>query len=203
MKRLILLFLLLIIISPLTSRADSPLTSTPFHEKYTDIDIVLKAEQLGIMNQEFADYLHDRSNPDDVKAALINALGWSTDGKSNAEIYNTLIHKKQITEADISALNANELFVIGYLKALDNYFDVSNAILFLRQARIKNSNSFTYSIIEALAKSQKAMEKDFCKVWKYASKVFSNKDLEIEMREDARKMIYDYMVIYKKDCDRN
>ena len=203
MKRSILLIFKFVIISSLTVRADSPLTSTPFHDKYTDIDIVLKAEQTGVMNQEFADYLHDRSNPIDVKAALINALGWSLEGKSNAEIYNTLIHKRQMTEEDIFKINANELFVIGYLMALDNYFDVSKAILFLKQARIKNSGSYTYSIIEALAKAQKAMEKDFCKVWKYANKVFSNEDLEMDMREDAGKMMYDYMIVYKEYCDRN
>lgn len=203
MKRSILFLCVIMIISPLTSRADSPLTSTPFHEKYTDIDIVLKAEQLGIMNEEFADYLHDISKPADVKAALINALGWSTDGKSNAVIYNSIIHKRQITEEDIFKINANELFVIGYLMAMDNYFDVSKAVPFLKQARIKNSNSYTYSIIEALVKAQKAMEKDFCKAWKYTDKVFSNEDLETDMREGARNIIYDYMFLYKKDCDLN
>jgi hypothetical protein len=44
------------------------------------------------------------------------------------------------------------------------------------------------------------MEKDFCKVWKYANKVFSNNDLEMDMREDAGKIIYDYMILYKEYC---
>lgn len=200
MKRSILLLFTIVIISPHALKADSPLTSTPFHEKYTDEDIVLSAEQTGVMNQEFADYLHDIKNPADVKAALINALGWSTDGKSNAEIYNKLIHKRQITEEDIPEINENELFVIGYLMAMDNYFDVSRSLPFLKQARIKNKRSYTYSIIEALVKAQKVMEKDFCKAWKYTDKVFSNKQLDPDMREGARKIIYDYMVLYKNDC---
>ena len=200
MKRSFLFFIVVIFLYPVYSIADSPLTSTPFHEKYTDVDIVLEAEQTGIMNQEFADYLHDRSNPADIKAALINALGWNIDGKKNADIYISLIHKKQITGDDISELNDNELFVIGYLKAMDNYFDMSDALPFLKQARLKNSGSYTYCIIEALAKAQKVMDKDFCKAWKYTNKVFSNNELNKDMREDARKVIYDYMYIYKEYC---
>lgn len=198
--RSLLLLILLFFISPDPGKADSPLTSTPFHEKYNDIDIVLTAEQTGIMNQEFADYLHDGSNPADIKAALINALGWSTDGKSNAEIYNTLIHKRQINGDDISDLNSNELFVIGYLTAMDDYFNAAKSLPFLKQARRMKPDSYTYCIIEALAKAQAAMEKDFCKAWKYTSKVFSNKNLKQDMREDAGKIIYDYMIIYKEYC---
>lgn len=203
MKRSVLFLLAIVILTPLRVIADSPLTSTPFHEKYNDVDIVLTAEQTGIMNQEFADYLHDESNPVDVKAAIINALGWSTDGKSNAVIYNSLIHKKQITEDDILNLSTNELFVIGYLMAMDDYFNAGKALPYLKQAGKNNRSSFTYSIIIALVKAQIAMEKDFCKAWKYTNKVFSNKDLKQDMRENAAKIIYDYMIIYKNDCNRN
>lgn len=200
--KIIFLFALLTVI-PFAVRADSPLTSTPFHDKYTDVDIVLKAEQTGGMTREFADYLHDSSNPDDVKAALINALGWSTEGKTNAEMYKMFLkHKKNLTENDIVELDANELFVIGYLMAMDNYFDSGKALIFLKQARKKKQSSYTYSIIEALVKAQIAMEKDFCKAWKYTNKVFSNKSLVQDMREDARKIIYDYMILYKNDCGK-
>lgn len=195
------LFLLIFVsFTPFIIKADSPLTSTPFHDAYTDVDIVLKAEQTGVMNSEFAGYLHNRSNPVNVKAALINALGWDFKGKLNSEIYCNEIYKRVIDESDISGLNANELFVIGYLKAMDNYLDPKASLPFLQEARKKNDESYTVAVIEALIKGQIAMEKDFCKVWKYGNKVFTNNDLEQDMRDAGKKIIYDYIVIYKNEC---
>ncbi|MDZ4713809.1 MAG: hypothetical protein SGI89_15990 [bacterium] len=198
--KLKLFLLIFLCFPPFTIKADSPLTSTPFHDAYTDVDIVLKAEQLGVMNSEFAEYLHNESNPVEVKAALINALGWDFNGKLNSEIYCNEIHKRAIDRSDISGLNTNELFVIGYLKAMDNYLDPKTSLSFLKQARKKNDESYTVAIIEALVKAQIAMEKDFCKVWKYGNKVFSNKDLDKDMRSAGIKIIYDYIAIYKNDC---
>ncbi len=50
-----------------------------------DKEIVLKAGVTKIMNNEIAEYLHSGSNPIDVKvdvkAAVINAMGWDADWK--------------------------------------------------------------------------------------------------------------------------
>lgn len=165
-----------------------------------DKKIVVKAEKSGTMNKEFADFLHNTSNSFDVKAAVINALGWNTNGKLNSNIYSDLIYKKKINESDIYKIEPNDLFVIGYLKAMDDYFNVKEALRFLKQARIKYKDSYTVRIIEALTKAQNVMDKDFCKAWKYTDKVFTNTDVTNDMREDARKIIYDYMVIYKEYC---
>jgi len=67
-------------------------------------------------------------------------------------------------------------------------------------ARNKNPESFTVAVVLMLAKAQKGMDSGFCGVWKLASEVFSDRNLKQDMRPDAKKIIYDYMVLYKSDC---
>lgn len=178
--------------------ADSPLTSTPISNAYEEIDIVIKAKETGTMNPEFASFLHNESNAIDKKAALINALGWDVNGKKNADLYCEFIFGKQIKDADINSVSAQDKFVIGYLKALDDYYYPYKAVPFLRESLKEIDDSFTVSIILALVRAQNA---DFCSSWKYVNKVFRNKDLEKDMRMEAVKIIYDYMVLYKNDCN--
>ena len=191
-----LIFLVLFL--PKIIQADSPLTSTPFHDDYTDVDIVLKAEQLNIVNKEISDYLHKESNPLDIKAAVINALGWEANG--NYERYCQLVFNRLIIEADITGLNKGDAFTIGYLIAMENYLSPNKALAFLKRAKELDKESFTINIIYNLVRAQIVMEKDFCKVWRYTNKVFNNKSLNDDMRSDARKIIYDYVALYKKNC---
>lgn len=178
--------------------ADSPLTSTPISNAYEDLEIVKKAKASGEMNSEFALFLHNESNPIDKKAALINALGWDFNGKKNAMLYCNIIFGKQINEKDIASVSAEDNFVIGYLKALDDYFYPYKAVPYLKAAQKKMDDSYTVFIILALVRAQNA---DFCSSWRYVNKVFRNKDLEKDLRKEAVKIIYDYMVLYKNDCN--
>ena len=195
MKNLLKLIFIFILL-PEIIFADSPLTSTPFHDDYTDVDIVPKAEQLKIINKEISDYLHNESNPLDVKAAVINALGWEASG--NYERYCQFVFDRLIIDADIASLNKGDAFTIGYLIAMGNYFTPGKALPYLKRARELDNESFTINIIYNLVRAQIAMEKDFCKVWKYTNKVFNNKKLNGDMRSGAKKIIYDYVVLYKK-----
>jgi len=197
MKHILKLFFVFILL-PKIIQADSPLTSTPFHDVYTDVDIVLKAEQLKIMNKEISEFLHNESSPLDVKAAVINALGWEASG--NYERYCQLVFDRLILDADIASLNKGDAFTIGYLIAMENYFTPGKALPYLKRARELDNESFTINIIYNLVRAQIAMEKDFCKVWKYTNKVFNNKKLNDDMRSGAKKIIYDYVVLYKNDC---
>ncbi|HMQ67430.1 MAG TPA: hypothetical protein PKA90_09190 [Ignavibacteria bacterium] len=180
--------------------ADSPLTSTPFHEKYTDVDIVLEAEQSGTINRKIADYLHDVNNPVDIKAAVINALGWDINGKNNAREYTMIIYNSYVISDDMISASTDEAFVLGYLHAMDNYQDPDYALQYLKVAQQSNSKSYTVNLIYRLVKAQKAMDTDFCKAWNQVNKVYLDDDLNIDMREEARKVIYDYMINYKGYC---
>jgi len=182
------------------SYADSPLTSTTFYEVYSDYEIVKKARESGVMNEEFANYLHSKDNPIDVKAALINALGWDIDGKYNAEIYCSIVFYKNVKEINKMNLSGDELFCIGYMQVLDDYFNPEKGTPFLNKAVKKLKSSYTVAIINALAEAQKAMDDDWCEVWKLIKNVNSNENIEKDMREEATEIILDYMRGYEEYC---
>jgi hypothetical protein len=182
---------------------DSPITSTPFSQAYLDVEMVKEAKEEGLMSLEIAEYLSSTSNPVDVKAAVINALSWDVEGKSNAELYLyylALSYRTPIDDLDIDALNGDELFSLGYLTVMDDYFNPDEAIQLLEKASAKRRDSFTVSIVLALTKAQKAMESDWCEVWKLTDGVLGNKKLKQDLRPRARKIIVDYMSLYKDDC---
>jgi len=68
------------LLSPVISCADSPVTSTQFYTAYLDIDQVKNASIMPYIDEETAKYLSEPENPLDIKAAVINAIGWETKG---------------------------------------------------------------------------------------------------------------------------
>ncbi|MBV7276709.1 cell wall-binding repeat-containing protein [Clostridium sp. PL3] len=184
--------------NPIIVFADSPLTSTNFYKAYTDVNIVKKAEEKGIINQEIANYLHSSTNPIDVKAAVINALGWNFDGKSNAKSYVSLIYSKDIDKLDMQSLSGDELFCISYMMALDNYFDVNKAESLMEKAYEKNRTSFTIAIVRSIIKGQASMSGDWGMVWTNTESVLNDKTLVKEMRQGAIDIIVEYMKLYEK-----
>lgn len=184
-------------------KADSPVTSTYFAGSYFDYAIVLQAESAHELNETIADYLLDEDNPIDVKAAIINAIGWSLDGTSNSEKFKTYIAKKRgITTAQINLdnLSGDELFCLGYFLAYDDYFVVDEALNMLEKAVAKNKTSFTVNMVYTLVKAQKAMDTDFCKVWKLTAELLNDKTLKRDMKTSAIQLVVDYMILYKQDC---
>lgn len=198
-KALIGVILIFSMLISLTVYADSPITSTRFSDTYLDFDIVQKAKNSGVMDNEIAQYLSSPNNPIDVKAAVINALGWNIDGKDNAEKYTNFIYKKSVEELNVSELNGNDSFCIGYLLALDNYFEPENAIPLLENANKALSKSLTVSLITAVVKSQSALHlgKTYT-VWGGIKQVLDNKELNYDMRPGAIKIITDYVQSYSK-----
>jgi hypothetical protein len=181
--------------------ADSPLTSTPFYEAYLDYEIVKKANESGVMDEEFANFLHSKKNPIDVKAAVINALGWDFDGKTNAEIYCSIIFYKTIKEINNAKLSGGDQFCIGYMLAMGDYFKPERGKLILNKAVNNLKSSYTVAMINALVEAQMAMDSDWCEVWKLINKVETNENLSRDMNEGAVKIILDYINIYEEYCD--
>ena len=61
-KHILITILGLLLLAPLGSIcADSPITSTPFYEAYTDIAIVQKAKIQGVLDMDMAEYLSSQS----------------------------------------------------------------------------------------------------------------------------------------------
>lgn len=184
-------------------KADSPLTSTYFAASYYDYSIVSQAEVNRGLNDEIAAYLLNEDNPIDVKAAIINGIGWNYDGTNHSELFKEYLAKsKGITTAQLNLddLTAHQLFCLGYLMGMDNYFVVDDAINVLEKAAAKNKTSFTIHLVLNITKAQKAMDTDFCKVWKLTAETLNNKTLKRDMKTAAIQSVVDYMLLYKGDC---
>jgi len=185
--------------------ADSPLTSTNISKAYQDLSIVIKASEAeGILTNELIEYLLNEKNPIANKIALINELGWDIDGKNNAAIFLDYLIQKQGYEDQEDFLNNGkdfEILSMAYLKALDDYFNVSEALIYAERALSKNSESYTYNIITALIEAQIATRGDWCKVYKSTDQVRTKTSLETDMRDEAVTIIFDYMDSYKKYCN--
>lgn len=197
------LLLILLFVFPGISRADSPITATDFYEAYKDVKMVQRAHLEGVMGVEIAEYLSSPENPIDHKAAVINALSWRFEGKNNAELYTYylgLLYHMSITELDTDFLSADEIFCLGYLIAMDDYFHPENAIVLLEEAQKMMKDSFTVSMVLALVKAQIAFEQDWCEAWKIIEQVLQNADLKQDLRPEAKKIIVNYMILYREYC---
>jgi hypothetical protein len=94
MKKLLFLLVICFFACLTITKADSPLTSTDIATAYSDEKIIITAEQAnGVLTDELIKYLLVKSNPICLKIAIINKLGWSIDGKNNAEIFWDYIQK--------------------------------------------------------------------------------------------------------------
>jgi len=182
----------------ISSWADSPLTSSEIWTAYQDVPEVMTAHDIERLNTKLAYYLLS-SAPLDKKAAVVNALSWNFNGKQNAPLFLEVAGLKYKT-ADPDQIKArlkpDERFCLGYLMALDNYFEVKPALLTLRQARRQLPNSFTVAIVTELVEAQHNFAAQ--KLWQYVEPVFADQHLRQDLRPKARKVIYDYMALYRK-----
>ena len=185
------------------SRADSPITSTNFAEAYQSYDIVKRAQQTQVLDLEMAQYLSSRSAPTDIKAALINALSWKFEGQNNATLYRYylgLTYGQPVADLKPSQLSDDELFALGYLTVMDDYFKPEQALPYLEAALKRNPESYTVAMVNALTQAQVALDSDWCQVWRLTEKVTNDSTLNQDLRPAAQKIIFDYMSLYKKSC---
>lgn len=205
MKKILVLITLLklLFVFPGISHADSPITATDFYKAYLDVKMVQRAHLEGVMGLEIAEFLSSPENPVDHKAAVINALSWRFEGKNNAELYTYylgLLYHMPVVELNTDFLSADEIFCLGYLIAMDDYFHPENAIILLEEAYKATNDSFTVSVVLALAKAQIAFEQDWCEAWKIIERVLQNADLKQDLRPEAKKIIVNYMILYRAYC---
>jgi hypothetical protein len=198
------LICLSIIIFSSSAFADSPLTSTNFAAAYTDQPMVIAASKTeGYINNYIMDYLTSDKYPIDVKMAIINEFGWKISGKNNSQAFWVYLKNKHgyvDKDAFIKAGKADELLAMAYISALDDYFNVDDAIVFAEKALEKNPESRTFNLIAGLIKAQKTMDSDWCEVYKITDRIRKNIELKNDMKPEAVKIIYDYVDIYGDEC---
>lgn len=190
----------------ITAFADSPLTSTNFAAAYTDQPMVVAAGKTsGYINNYIMDYLAEPKNPVDVKMAIINEFGWKISGKNNSEAFAKYLVDKR-GYADMKAFaekgTADELLSMAYIMALDDYFNVDKAIIYAEKAVAKNPSSRTFQLVAGLIKAQKAMDGDWCEVYRITDKIRKDESLKNDMKPEAVAIIYEYMDIYGEYCKK-
>ena len=189
------------------ANADSPITSTDFYKAYLHIPEVEEAHEIGVLSEEIAEYLLDSENSLDKKAAVINALSWDFDRKINAFLFKRYLKAKYQIKDDIDSLvkvmNDEELFCLGYMTVMDNYFDPEKSLIYFESASPSIRESYTFQIINALIKTQSLIKDQdkWCRIWITVNAVETNKELKVDMNTGGRKIILDYIKIYKDNCE--
>ena len=189
------------------ANADSPITSTDFYKAYLHIPEVEEAHEIGVLSDKIAQFLLDSENSLDKKAAVINALSWDFDRKINAFLFKRYLKAKYQVKDDIDSLmkimNDEELFCLGYMTVMDNYFDPEKSLIYFESASSSIRESYTFQIINALIKTQSLIKDQdkWCRIWKTVNAVETNKELKVDMNAGGRKIIIDYIKIYKDNCE--
>jgi hypothetical protein len=205
MKNGIFFFLICFLGLNTIAKADSPLTSTDLASAYRNEKIVNTAETAnGFLTDELMQYLNGKSNPIYLKIAVINKLGWNINGKNEAEVFWNFLQKNNKFKSfeDFKKKGtAEQLICYAYLKALDNYNDVEEAMAYAQIAVKKDKKaSYTLNIICGLIEAQYYFNGNWCMVWKSTNKVRNNKKLNVDLAPEAIKNIFEYMDLYKDQC---
>lgn len=204
--RLVLIFFVSFILHVFLAKADSPLTSTPFSDAYMNLKMVsLAAASDHALNEELAAYLYDGEVSIVHRLAAINALGWEMDETQNFQFFLDFLiqHNPNITENNFqSTCSAEQLICLAYLKAMDDYFNVAYALEIANSALVKDVGTYSIHLIHGLIQAQFSMDSNWCAVYQATDQVRKDESLEVDMNEEARKIIFEYMDLYKGDCPR-
>jgi len=206
MKYILTILAALIVVGIISAPAlaDSPITSTPFHEAYFDLEIVWDAWETGVLDLRMAEYLSSPDVPIDAKVAVINALSWDIEGKDNAELYASYIALNrgwslyEVDEERLAELTDDELCCLGYLAVMDDYFHPEIGLPLLELAHEFKPESLTIRLVYGLAKAQAAFDEDWADIWPAVDDVYGGDALVIDMRPAAVDIILDYMSLYEE-----
>ena len=154
-------------------------------------------------------YINSETNSLEVKLAIINAIGWNVKGNKSSKLYFKFVMNKKKYKSDFggnsTAFNwnatADELICYAYMKALDNYFDVSDAFEVAGLALNKNPNSFAVNMIYNLIKAQGLTSyREYCSASKMFNTLKDNPNLTANMKNEAMPFVFEYMDDIGKDC---
>ena len=201
--RIIVCLIALICFCAQRAAADSPLTSTDFHQAYADEPIVAQVEKGRTPSDETWAYLAAPDNPVAVKMAIINKIGWAFEGKNSYQLFLSYLKRQGICkrEKDLYQKRPGDLLLsAAYLKAMDNYFNVEEAARMARRARQMHPDSYTVNIICALIEAQIAFDSDWGEVYRLTDAVRRNTTLKDDMNDEAKRIIFEYMDLYGSDA---
>ncbi len=187
-------------------KADSPLTSTQWWEAYYQQPIIQTAKTNGF-NETIQHYLCDDSNSIDIRLAVVNCQGWDFEGYNRfqplLETYRKLYKKQgQTDEQLLQSMSPQTRCVFAYLLALDNYFDITQALQIAQSAWEQDSTSLAISMIYGLISAQYMMDnKQDDEIYPLVAGFVNNKQLKKDMSDYAVEQIMDYINLYKDNAE--
>lgn len=200
------------------AKADSPLTSTYWADKYKDVSIIaerIKLQEAGnqVLSDKEIDFLLNDKNPLAHRLTLINANGWNINGLNNNEKFlPKLLKKYNVTREDqlLEKANAYDLLVWAYLRAMDNYMDVNIPLgiafkAFEKHRATSKKSSYAFLLVFVLIKTQSLLgdQNQWCDIYKNYEAVKSLYDedkLDNDFKTEAVKPIDEYLGLYKESC---
>lgn len=205
-----------VLVAP-AARADSPLTSTPFASAYQDVEIVEYTTEMGL-DDRVLEALSDPEIPNDVRAAIVNQIGWSNEPQANAQRYFDYLARQQDiapSTMKLEMLAPEEKMALGYLLAMDRRFSLSDpiggrgevaqtpALELLNLARVQAPDDFSVMLIHALVESHAEFQVgpgNWCAVYQGMNSAIEGFPGDRNMRPDAIAAIVDYIDLYRNEC---
>lgn len=181
------------------AKADSPVTSTDISSYYMEYEMVAKNVGAFELDATTLAFLLNDQERTDVKAAVINALGWGDKVTDMGPVFRDALTAKYGTE-ELEAYQGADLMCLAYLMAMDDYFNVAEASKIMDLARQKSPESATVAMIRAVIKGQEAMDTNWCEVWMLCSEALQATAEPRDMKTAAIQNIVDYMILYKSYC---
>lgn len=196
---------LLIVGSFSVSLADSPLTSTEFWRIYQiygegeNYFPLYKVYDESGWGEEVMSILCSPEVPIEQRLCLVNYCGWLIEGQRR---YGDLVQyccKKEgvANEKQLLKNTSGEMLIIlAYVKALDDYFDVTEAKNLAEEAVKRSPKSRAVAMIAALIKAQYAMGYDWGEVYRVCHAVEIDTSLNNDFCDAAVWAIMEYINIY-------
>lgn len=164
MKRLVLI--IAFFLETMGVFAQSPLTGIDFYKAYLDVPIVKKASTSnGLMSEEMMDYIFKKSNPAEVKYAIVNALGYKGKGainqRKNEAFFTQYINDnfdRLNNETILKTFGVSTAMSIFYFGSVIDTVNLSSTLSYLSDIHEANFNQYPNSrfteIIISLIKAQ-------------------------------------------------
>lgn len=202
-----------------SAHADSPLTSSDIATSYQDLTIVQQAKNTKELQGKVLNFLLSNA-PLDEKAAVINALGWNTSGQNNGYLFLTgLAQSKGMKVNDLSLddLSAENKFILGYLLAMDDYFNLSplnpdadqplwraTPLQLLSMSAYALPNNFTVHFVKSLVEAQANFDTSWCAVYQAPQSVLKQfPPAKRNLRPQAVEDVMEYINVYADDCGKS
>lgn len=177
-----------------------------------DIPMIDKASKSqGILSNDMIKYLQNDSIKIDCKLALINAIGWNHKNKNSLTYLSSLIERKNYTSEFIndgytllkSYGTAEEQICYAYLKALDNYFDITSAFE-MSETAIRKSDSYAVNMIHLLIKVHGLfLLNETCYGTQLSSSFKKKTTFVNDMRPSANILVFQYINELEAACAIN